>query len=133
VQSVERFFEEQCDFFARNDLVSMSHRFAMPTAIYFGEQIMVFKNPKAIQSILSLKRTALHHVNYACTRFRIIAQSIKPKKHMSVWVEFRHFDADDILITVSTSRYFFVRKAGAHLFIQLVEYLQTPHLDISNA
>jgi hypothetical protein len=131
VQTVEQFFEEQCDLFARNDLAPMSLRFAMPTAIYFNEQIMVFKNPKAIQSLLSVKRTALRHAHYARTSFRIIAQSIKPRKHLSVWVEFRHFTADNSLITSSTSRYFCVRQAGAHLLIQLIEYLQTPQLDLS--
>ena len=131
VQSVEQLLEEQCDCFARNDLVRMSRSFAIPTAIYFGDQIMVFKTRKAIRSILSVKRAALRHANYARTGFRIIARSIKPRKHLSIWVEFQHFDADNSLITTSTSRYFCVRPAGAHLLIQLVEYLQTPQLDVS--
>ncbi|WP_390911238.1 hypothetical protein [Pseudosulfitobacter sp. SM2401] len=100
----------------------------MPTAIYFGERIMVFKNVKAIQAVLSIKRTALLEANYTRTAYRIIAESISAKNHLSAWVEFRHFDKSDGLITTSTSRYFCARLKERKLRVQLIEYLEIPVL-----
>jgi hypothetical protein len=129
VQTANQFFTEQCDWFAQNKLGLITSGFAVPMAVYFGEQIMIFKNIKAIQTALSTKRTALLNANYSRTGFRIIAESISAKKHLSLWVEFRHFDVDNHLITSSTSRYFCARQTGPHLLVQLIEYLQIPNLD----
>lgn len=131
MQSVEQLFQDQCDCFALNDLARMSRSFAIPMAIYFGEQIMVFKNLNAIESALSAKRTALRHALYARSSFRIIAQPINPRKHLTVWVEFRHYNNDDSQISSSISRYFCVRHRDTNIRIQLIEYLQTPQLDFA--
>lgn len=129
VQTAERFFEEQCEQFTRNDLAQMTQRFALPTAIYFGERIMIFKTFKTLRNAMKIKRAALLDMGYVRTGFHIFAQSITMRKHLSIWVEFRHFDRHDNTICTSSSRYFCARQSDLTLQVQLVEYLQMPQLN----
>lgn len=125
MQSIDAFFAHKAKTFTHGDMAQACAALALPTTIYFGDQVMFIRDADQLTQMIGVYYDRLHakgHVQTVCT---ILSRSDLREDGVRATVRWTHLDAANTIIkTVEMT--FFCKTQNNAWQIGLVEVATQP-------
>lgn len=99
--------------------------YAFPAVVYFGDEVLVFRDAKSMQNALALYRLILGEAGMTSVRSRVVQPPKADGSRFTVVVVNTYLDRDELVIGKSRIRYFVENKHPCPK-IRMVEYEDWP-------
>lgn len=125
MQSIDAFFAHKAKTFTQGDMVQACASLALPTTIYFGDQVMFIKNFDQLTQMIGVYYDRLRAKGHAQTVCTILSRSDLKEGAVRATVRWTHLDAANTIIKSVEITYFCKTQNNAWQ-IGLVEVATQP-------